>query len=124
MSESRLPRIVLYSELREGSRARGGQQKRFKDHLKRNLTICNINQENMEALAEDRAGWRRLCDDAVQRLEEHLITERAGRRARRHQGSLLPTNIPCPHCPRLFRARIGLNAHLRGSRCRRTDVPP
>lgn len=55
LSESRLPRILLYNELREGSRACGGQQKRFKDRLKRNLTICNINRENTEALAEDRA---------------------------------------------------------------------
>ena len=37
MPENRLPRRVLYGELKEGRRSAGGQYKRFKDYLKATL---------------------------------------------------------------------------------------
>jgi len=37
MPENRLPRRVLYGELKEGRRSAGGQHKRFKDCLKATL---------------------------------------------------------------------------------------
>jgi len=38
MPENRLPRRVLYVELKEGRRSSGGQYKRFKNCLKATLT--------------------------------------------------------------------------------------
>ena len=37
MDDSRLPKAVMYAELREGTRTVGGQNLRYKDVLKRNL---------------------------------------------------------------------------------------
>ena len=37
MADDRLPKIALYGELQSGTRAQGGQYKRYKDVLKHNL---------------------------------------------------------------------------------------
>jgi len=37
MSSDRLPKIIFYSELKDGARSRGGQRKTCKDTLKANL---------------------------------------------------------------------------------------
>lgn len=80
MPESRLPRITLYSELQEGSRNRGDQRKSNKDHKKKNLSTCTIASSRQETLVSDRVGWRRLCNEVVQRREQHRITEQANQR--------------------------------------------
>jgi hypothetical protein len=46
----------------------GGQQKRFKDCLKTNLTQCEINVENWDNLAEDRDVWRKAIRDGLKRF--------------------------------------------------------
>ena len=48
MPMSRLPKKILYGELSNGKRNQGGQRKRFKDNLKRNLKQCAINTEDWE----------------------------------------------------------------------------
>jgi len=42
MSKDRLPKIIFYSELKDGARCRGGQRKRYKDTLKANLKRFSI----------------------------------------------------------------------------------
>ena len=51
----------MYGQLEQGRRSVGGQKKRFKDHLKVTLKSCDMNPDNLEALAEDRVGWREVC---------------------------------------------------------------
>jgi len=58
MPEHRLPRRVLYGELKEGRRSVGGQYKRFKDFLKATLKKNAITPDQLETLAADRKGWR------------------------------------------------------------------
>jgi len=53
MPPNRLPRRLLYSELQEGRRSRGGQMKRFSD-VKLLLKKCQIPPGQLEALAADR----------------------------------------------------------------------
>ncbi|KAI8506599.1 hypothetical protein Bbelb_160260 [Branchiostoma belcheri] len=74
MPEERLPRDLLYSELREGSRPRGRPRLRYKDTLKRRLGLAGISHQQLETLAIDRAGWRavvRKSAKAVHREWEH-----------------------------------------------------
>ena len=59
MPADRLPRQVLYGELRNGRRSTGGQRKRFKDNLKRTLKQFQINPKRLETDAVERSGWRR-----------------------------------------------------------------
>ncbi|KAI8498919.1 hypothetical protein Bbelb_233720 [Branchiostoma belcheri] len=83
MSEERLPRDLLYSELREGSRPRGRPRLRYKDTLKRRLGLAGISHQQLETLPFDRAGWRavvRKSAEAVHREWEHREDKRASRR--------------------------------------------
>uniref|UniRef100_H2ZZZ1 Uncharacterized protein n=1 Tax=Latimeria chalumnae TaxID=7897 RepID=H2ZZZ1_LATCH len=58
MPDVHLPKQLLYSQLSQGQRTRGGQRKRFKDTLKANIKKCGIDIINWEKLARDRATWR------------------------------------------------------------------
>ncbi|XP_076061652.1 uncharacterized protein LOC143037400 [Oratosquilla oratoria] len=69
MPENRLPRQVLFGELRDGTRATGGQKKRFKDQLKRNLKKCGIEPNQLETLASDRCTWRLTIKKAAETFE-------------------------------------------------------
>jgi len=59
MSENSLPQQAFYSQLEYGTRSHGGQRKRYKDMLKHNLKVCNIDPKELETLAEDRC---EACD--------------------------------------------------------------
>ena len=54
LPNNRLPRRLLYAALAQGRRSRGGQKKRFSDHLKATLKKCHISTEHLEDLASDR----------------------------------------------------------------------
>jgi len=56
MSDDRLPKIICYSELQQGTRFCGGQRKRFKDCLKANLKKCDIEPNELEDLAQTGQG--------------------------------------------------------------------
>ena len=58
MPDDRLPKQLLNGELCYGNRSVGGQNKRFKDTLKKTLTRFNIDVTNWEACAQDRRLWR------------------------------------------------------------------
>ena len=45
---------LLYPELQEGRRSRGGQMKRFSDNVKLLLKKCQIPPSQLEALAADK----------------------------------------------------------------------
>jgi len=55
MTDNRLPKTVFCSDLEEGARFHGGQQKRYKDTLKANLKRCDIEPSELEEL-EHRIG--------------------------------------------------------------------
>ena len=61
MPHSRLPHCVPYGQLRLGHRSVGGQNKRFKDHIKSILKKCNIPLSRLEILASNRATWISTC---------------------------------------------------------------
>ena len=54
MPDDRLPKQLLYDKLSYGKRSVGGQNKRFKDTLKKTLTSFNIDATNWEVCAQDR----------------------------------------------------------------------
>jgi len=53
MDNRRLPRIIFYGQLQQGERSCGGQRKRYKDALKADLTILDINRAHLESLTAD-----------------------------------------------------------------------
>jgi len=84
MSPNRLPRRLLYSELHEGRRSRGGQMKRFSDNVKLLLKKCQIPPGQLEALASDRLVWRDVCKDGLATFSINYDQDAEARRLRRH----------------------------------------
>ena len=122
MSDERLPKRLLYGELKVGKRSHGGQRKRYKDTLKASLKCCSINHDTWEEMAQDRTAWRTAVSTGVSGYEAKRVEEQEQKRQRRktrastasQPGS--PPAHPCPHCTRHFNARIGLTSHLRTHR--------
>jgi len=99
MSPNRLPRHLLYSELQEGRRSRGGQMKRFSDNVKLLLKKCQIPPGQLEALAADRLVWRDVCKDGLATFSINYDQEAAG-----------PC---CLICDRICASDFRLCSHLR-----------
>ncbi|KAK2167525.1 hypothetical protein NP493_1271g00032 [Ridgeia piscesae] len=54
MSPDRLPKQMLYSHLSSGHRKRGRPRLRFKDAIKRNLTLRDIKTDSWTSLSQQR----------------------------------------------------------------------
>ena len=91
MEPFRLPRQLLYGELRQGQRPRGRPKKRFKDW--RSLT-----RQDQEVFETNR------CD--------YLTSARERRKGSTSSLSTSAT-FQCPYCPRVCASRIGLSSHTR-----------
>ena len=70
MSDKRLPKILLYGELLEGTRAKGGQKLRYKDVLKSHLKRTNCEVSNWENIAKDRKSWKDLVKKSTSIVEQ------------------------------------------------------
>ena len=117
MPDNRLPKILFYGELQEGKRNRGCPKKRYKDCLKTSLKAFRIDPATWELTAFDRSNWRTTVHKGAMAHEAARTQSQKQRREERKKRNdrLSPSRatIPCPHCPRYFRARIGLTSHLR-----------
>ncbi|KAK3881442.1 hypothetical protein Pcinc_014098 [Petrolisthes cinctipes] len=70
MEPFRLPQIMLYGELANGTRPRGAPRLRYKDQLKRTLALTNIDPFSWEQTARDNATWRRAVHQGTTAFEE------------------------------------------------------
>ena len=119
MPEDRLPRQLLYGQLRHGQRSAGGQKRRYKDQLKTTLKRCGIPHTQLESSASDRTLWRRLCHTGLQSFEEERSEAREKKRQKRKMATTAkaPTNtdFKCQHSLqyRPCGSRIGLYNHLK-----------
>ena len=108
MEDNRLPKRLFYGELKKGKRSHGGQRKRFKDTLKASLKHCR------EEAAQDRQSWRASVKTCAVHFEAKRIQELQQTRQLRKDRSSIPSqpDIPCPHCSRKFKVKIGPISHL------------
>ena len=117
MEETRLPKMLLYGELCSGKRKRGAPRKRYKDTLKSNLSLCNINSDTWEKHAGNRSAWRQCIRRATSAFEERrraaLLEKRQRKKANIANQDAVPhaDPHPCPRCGRVCRSRIGLYSH-------------
>ena len=112
MPNSRIPKQLLYCQLREGTRSVGGQKKRFKDSLKDSLKDFGINPSSWESKAEDRPTWRSLIRTGAKSFEKMRAEEAKRKRAVRKGWEPSPptadSSASCPQCIRAARANVGL----------------
>ena len=96
MPESRLPKQLLFGELVTGRRSHGGQRKRFKDCLKKDLKLAGVAPHSFEGLAAERPVWRSKVRHLQTRLEDarhHLKEEKRRLRHQRRLGRNEDANI-------------------------------
>ena len=126
MEDSRIPKQLLYGELAEGTRSRGGQKKSFKDTLKHNFKMFHIDAENWEAVAADRPQWRASISNGHAYFEHARRTAVADKRQKRKQpwgqssaqssSGAVSTGFICDQCGLDCHSRIGLLSHSRKHR--------
>jgi hypothetical protein len=121
MADDRIPKMVLYGELKQGTRTCGGQYKRFRDVVKHNLQACNIDTTVWESAALDRTVWRQLCTTGVNQFETARISSLQEKRQKRKTkaaapSSAAPSTFYCAICCQDCSSRIGLFSHSRTHR--------
>ena len=115
MEENRLPTILLYGELLDGTRRVGGQKLRYKDVIKRHLNKMDCDVNTWERDAKDRDVWKTVVKDSVTRIEESRLKNYQRRRQSRY--GTLATKIQCNRCRRCFISNAGKALHIRADKC-------
>ena len=118
LMDSHLPKQILFGELGSGTRAQGGQRKRFKDNLKANFKVCHIGLTTWEDLARDRPRWRHAVRESVALFEEERRQKAEEKRQRHKEREVAPAlsqQAPyiCPACGKACHSRMGLFSHQR-----------
>ena len=98
MADDCIPRQLLYGQLVNVKRSRGGQRKRFKDKLRINLQACTMDSKTWGTLAADRVTWHDLCKEKTELFEANRLET---------------TSYVCDICGRMCLSCIGLVSHHR-----------
>jgi len=107
----RLPRMIFYGQLQQGERSRAGQRKRYKDALKANRTMPDINPAHLESLTADRTSWRTLCRQSIGSFEDSRVIHAENKRRLRKTGHASTSTSSTVQCDLYWRTcgfRIGL----------------
>ena len=121
---TRLPKTILYGELADGKRPRGGPKRRFKDQMKRSLAQANIPANNWEPIALERHSWKVRVREGVEAFEAERRSQmdlKRQKRKRRQAATPPPATLPSDYCPRLSRHRLGLLSHVRAHKRHQKD---
>jgi len=115
MDVTRLPKIIFYSELQHGTNSRGGQVKRYKDMLKMNMRVCDMQPKELEHITSDRSSWRTLFKEQVSVFERRRIQSLQDKHVQRKTGLQLSPDrgFTCDICSRVSASRIRLISHQR-----------
>mgnify|MGYP005613875253 CR=1 FL=1 len=73
MGNSRIPNIMFFGELANGSRAQCGQFKRFKDDIKKHLQEGCADVSRWKLITKDITGWRTLVNQTVQKIKQKHV---------------------------------------------------
>ena len=74
MADIHLPKQIFYSELSDGTRNLGKPNQRYKDSLKDNLKLCELNIGSWKTEAQDRSAWKVKCRKALKHLNKTKAT--------------------------------------------------
>ena len=83
MSDTRLLRQILYSELKTGKRPRGYPLRCYKDQLKQTMKKSNIDSKMWEEQAQNRNLWRQTTSIASELFEQNRSRSEADKRQQR-----------------------------------------
>ena len=116
MEPDRLPREILYGELREGVCRVGRPLLRYKDVIKRDLRSALIDTSAWEDITKHRDTWRQSVKAGVSKAEANARVQATCKRAARKEraaSARVSTRHVCATCNRDCCSRIGLHSHTR-----------
>lgn len=117
MDDNRIPKQLLFGQLKIGVRSRGRPKFRYSDSLQVSLKNCNLGFRSWEILANSRTAWRSAVYEGVKSYEAHRISSLEQRREARKRTNpflrILPGGLICPTCGKSCLSRIGLAGHCR-----------
>ena len=121
MEDSRMSKAVFFGELREGKRKCGAPKKRYKDQLKKKLSLTEIPLHSWQQEANSRENWRKVVGSASRRFECSRRDAAEGKRKKRKERMTSQSAVStythiCPRCGRACASRIGLYIHQRACR--------
>ena len=125
MEDGRIPKDLLYGELKYGSRPRGRPQLRYKDICKRDLKAININTDSWEEVASQRIPWKQTVRSGLKQFEKDQEEHREAKRHRRKAScgsEASPTTFTCLYCRRDCHSNIGLVSHTRRCQTLNTNM--
>jgi len=114
VNDGRLPKVIFYSELKDGTRSRGGQRKCYKDLFKVNTKWCDmvVVRNDLEALALNTVGWQSCYKSALLQFEANRVltieTKTAARKTGTHRTA---DSFLCDVCGQPCASRIISSAH-------------
>ena len=65
MGDTRIPKAMVYGQLKSGTRREGRPLLRFKDNLKSYMKKCHMESSSWENDCMNRLAWRNKCHRAV-----------------------------------------------------------
>ncbi|KAA3673980.1 uncharacterized protein DEA37_0014953 [Paragonimus westermani] len=118
MGDDRIPKQLLYGQVKSGKRNPGGQKRRYQDVVQVSLSRCNIDFRCWEDLALNRTAWRNTVRAGVRAFNEQLLRGRERKRAVRKGtiGAIGRGDVTiwrCDVCGRECAGRLGLVGHQR-----------
>ena len=118
MVDRRIPKAILYSEARDGSRKLGHPLLRYSDNCKHNMKLLDMNVDTWEECAQQRSLWKEKVTKGAKRHEQALMQRKEATRQKRIQ-LLASCDVNddnafiCERCNKRCRSRIGLFSHVR-----------
>lgn len=115
MSDSRIPKQMLYGELSVGKRPRHKPKLRFKDCVKSSLSACNFDLDKWESLAANEPEWRKQLLFGVKSAELIRTTHEKLKRAvrKREYVEISDSHFVCEICSRVCLSKAGYKSHMR-----------
>ena len=125
MEDSRMPKAVFFGELREGKCKCRAPKKRYKDQLKKQLSLTEIPLHSWQQEANSRENCRKVVGSASHRFECSRRDAAEGKRKKRKERMTSQSAVStythiCPRCSRACASRISLYSHQRA--CRTTPT--
>ena len=121
MEDGRIPKDLLYGELATWYRDKGRTQLRYKDVCKQDMKALNMDYNNWEALAANRAAWKQELSASLKTGEQALkaISEEMSRKGKESSSSNAPPTddsvFTCQDCKHHCKSCIRLYSHTRRS---------
>ena len=93
MSDERISKVLMYSQLDSGRRNVGRPWLRYKDKLKSNLSAVNIPHNTFEQVALERKEWRSMCHNGIKSFETNRINRLREARVRTKASANVPATL-------------------------------